>query len=90
MTIDMRYCFRKNDQILGKELDGEIVLIDPYRRTKVTLNPTAARIWGLVDGGHSTAEIVTALRDAFEIGEEEAKKDVVYFLKELARREMIR
>jgi hypothetical protein len=87
--VDTSHYYRKNEQILCKELEDGPVLIDAYRRTLVRLNPTALEIWGLLDGGHSVDEIIVALRDTFEIGEQELKKDVIKFLQELAKREMI-
>jgi hypothetical protein len=90
MAIDTSYCFRKNEQILLKELAEGPALIDPYRRTLTTLNPTAFEIWQLIDGGHSVAEIIEAVRDSFDAEGEGLKKDVTSFLKDLVKREMIR
>ena len=88
ITLEAR--FRKNDTILYKELAGAPTLIDPYRRTLVRLNPAAFEIWQLLDGIHSVLEIIGAVRDAFEVDEASLKKDVIGFLKEMLRREMIR
>lgn len=88
--VDARYCFRKNEQILYKELKEGPVLIDPYRRTLIRLNPAALEIWRLLDGERPVSAIIETILDSFEVDGETAKKDVTGFLKDLARREMIR
>ena len=75
---------------MQRELDDGPALIDPYRRVLIQLNPTGVEIWGLLDGERSVIEIISVLRDKFEVSDETLNKDVVSFLKELFRREMIR
>jgi hypothetical protein len=90
MTIDMQRNFKKSDQIICKEFEEGPVLIDPYRRTLIKLNPTALEIWGLLDGERPVSMIVETIRDRFEVDDETLKKDVVIFLKDLIKLEMIR
>jgi len=89
MRIDKESNFRKNGRIMCKNIDGTDVLIDPYRRTLVHLNPTASLIWRLLDGERSCAGIIEALREEFEAGDKQIEADVVSLLKELLKREMI-
>lgn len=88
--VDITSRFKKNSQIIHKELADGPVLIDPYRRVLIKLNPTGVEIWGLLDGERSVLEIISVLRDRFEVSDETINKDVVNFIKELFRREMIR
>lgn len=87
--INMQRYYKKNNQILCREFSDGPVLIDPYRRTLVRLNPTALEIWHLLDGGHSTEEIAHALEDRFDADAEDLKKDIAGFIQELVRREMV-
>ena len=87
--IDNDYSFRKNDTIIHKELDGAPILIDPYRRTLTHLNPVALEIWKLLDGKRPVSAMLEALREEFDIDETVLRKDVLGFLDELAKREMI-
>jgi coenzyme PQQ biosynthesis protein PqqD len=89
MRPDCNYCFRKNDQIIFKEIDSTPTLVDPYRRTLVKLNPTALAIWQLLDGEHSVTAILETLHAEFDVNAEKLQKDVRGFLSDLARREMI-
>ena len=86
---DLNHCYRKNEQILCKELEGAPVLIDPYRRTLITLNPVGFDIWQLLDGEHSALGIINNLKELFDIDEKHLEKDVINFLEDLAKREII-
>jgi hypothetical protein len=90
MPAEINYCYRKNDQIICKDLGDGPALIDPYRRTLVKLNPTAHKIWQLLDGGHSAAAIIDILENEFQVDAKILEKDVIRFIKGLARREMIK
>lgn len=90
MPPDTGYCYSRNTQIIYKDLGDGPALIDPYRRALVKLNPTAHRIWQLLDGGHSVNAIMDILEGEFNIERKRLSKDVLGFLKELAKREMIR
>ena len=86
--FDKSYCLKKNDRIIYKELVDRPVLIDPYRRTLINLNPAAMEIWRLLDGRHSADDIVNELKEVFAISEKDLRKDVIIFLKDLIRREI--
>lgn len=89
MKVDASYCYRKNELIIYKELGDGPVLIDPYRRTLVRLNPVAQEVWQLLDGNHSVASIVDIMKNEFEVDAKILKKDVIGLLKDLIRREII-
>jgi hypothetical protein len=72
-----------------KEVNGEPALIDPYRRTLVTLNPAAFVIWQLLDGRRSAADIIEQLKTEFEVDGKTLERDVLDFYKDLIVREMI-
>ena len=90
MPVDTGYCYRKNDQIIYKDLCDGPALIDPYRRVLVKLNPAAQAIWQLLDGEHSVAAIIGILQDEFDVDAKIIQKDSVRFLEDLFRREMIK
>jgi hypothetical protein len=80
---------RKNPQIICREERGRTVLIDPYRRTLVTLNDEALEVWRLLDGERTPEEIVDEMETLFDADRATLAKDVARLLKELERREMI-
>ncbi len=89
IPIDMNYCFKRSELIIRKDVGDARTLIDPYRRTLVTLNPVASEIWQLLNGERSALCIIDILKSEFEIEEKILKKDVIGFLQDLARREII-
>ena len=81
--------FRKSDAIVFRKIGDECILV-PIRQgvgdleSIYTLNETAARIWELLDGTAKGAEIRDKLTEEFDVTPEEAEKDLVHHLKELA------
>jgi hypothetical protein len=90
MMVDTRYRFKKNDSMIYKELADGPVLIDPYRRTVIRMNPVAFEIWRLLDGERSVSDVMDSLRETFDVDEQDLEKDMTSFLKELIKREMLR
>jgi hypothetical protein len=90
MRMDDGYCYRRNEQIIRKDLCDCPALIDPYRMVLVKLNPTAESVWKLFDGEHSVAVIMDILKNEFEVDALTLEKDLKRFLNELIKREMIR
>ena len=82
-------CYAKNPAIIERHGADGPVLIDPYRRMMITLNPAALEAWRLLDGTRPVADIVAALGEQFEVGERELARDIEAFLKELVKREMV-
>ena len=81
--------FRKSDAIVFRKIGDECILV-PIRQgvgdleSIYTLNETAARIWELLDGTAKGAKIREKLTEEFDVTPEEAEKDLVHHLKELA------
>ena len=48
-----------------EQLDGEVLLLHPGKTRTMCLNTTAALVWRLCNGEHTTAEIVKLLQEAF-------------------------
>ncbi len=89
MRVESGYCYKKNEQIIFKELADGPALIDPYRRMLVKLNPTAQAIWQLVDGAHPAADIIVILQNEFAVDARTLERDVLSFFRDLIKREMI-
>jgi hypothetical protein len=87
--VDINRRFTKNNQILYKEMEGGSVLVDPYRRAAIRLNPVASEIWRLLDQGRSILEVIDILKECFDAGEEIMRKDALDFIEELIALEMI-
>lgn len=81
--------FKKSDAMVFRKIGAEYILV-PVRQgvgdleSIYTLNETAARIWELLDGTAKGAEIRDKMTQEFDVTPEEAEKDLVHHLKELA------
>jgi len=81
--------FKKSDAMVFRKIGDEYILV-PVRQgvgdleSIYTLNETAARIWELLDGTAKGAEIRDKMSQEFDVTPEEAEKDLVHHLKELA------
>jgi hypothetical protein len=81
--------FKKSDAIVFRKIGDECILV-PIRQgvgdleSIYTLNETAARIWELLDGTAKGTEIRDKITEEFDVTPEEAEKDLVHHLRELA------
>jgi len=81
---------RRDPQNAYREVGDEgALLVVPAQSTVEVLNPVGARIFSMLDGLHTREEIVRAVVDEFDIGEEEARRDLDDFLADLQARELL-
>lgn len=73
----------RNPSVLWRELDGEAILLDPQAGCSYNLNPVGTLVWKLLDGRHSTEDIVAAICEAYEVESEQASRDVHYLFDDL-------
>jgi hypothetical protein len=81
--------YKRNEALVFRKIGDECILV-PIRQgvgdleSIYTLNETAARIWELLDGTAKGIEIRDKMIEEFDVIQEEAEKDLVHHLKELA------
>jgi hypothetical protein len=81
--------YKRSDEMVFRKIGDECILV-PIRQgagdleSIYTLNETAARIWELLDGTAKGTEIRDRITEEFDVTPEEAEKDLVHHLKELA------
>jgi hypothetical protein len=68
--------------------DGGLVVLAMRREIKV-LNPVGIRVFALLDGTRSEAEIARVVAEEFDVTEETAASDVAAFLRELRENGML-
>lgn len=89
MIMDLKQCFQKNQEVLTKETDGELYLVDPYRRVFMQLNQVGLEIWQMFDGKRPLSEIIEILEEKFEADEKILRRDVLDFVSGLKQRELV-
>ena len=68
--------------------EGGLVVLPGRSEVKV-LNPVGIRIYGLLDGSHSVAEIAGVIVSEYEVAEADALQDVRAFVDELQTHGML-
>ena len=81
---------RRNSGLLIREVDGEILILDPERDQVHQLNTSASLIWQHYDSGAEVEEIAKMLVMDFDLDEDKAQCDVRGALEEFRRLELIR
>ncbi|MFQ5904633.1 MAG: PqqD family protein [Candidatus Binatia bacterium] len=76
-------------EISWQPIEGEVVLIDRDEGELIRLNELGAEIWQATDGQRTVEEIIDHVYNTFEVKRRRAQKDVIRFLKQLYRRELI-
>jgi len=76
------------EQVISRKIVDEIILV-PLRRSVAemeslyTLNEVGARIYELLDGRRTAAQIAETIVEEFEVSQEQAEADVLEFLDKL-------
>jgi hypothetical protein len=77
---------RRNRALAFREIASEGGLVVDSDESKVhVLNPVGSRIYAMLDGRSSRAEIVRAVVEEFDVTAEQAEADLDEFLDQLAR-----
>ena len=76
--------------VTGQIVDGEAVLVLPDKAEVKVLNEVGARIWELVDGTLTIAEIAELLTQEFEVDIQKAQNDAVIFLQQLTQKGVVK
>jgi hypothetical protein len=87
--------FEKNKDIVSRQIAGELFIV-PIRgkladmQRIFTLNQVAEYIWQALDGQQSLDDIRKGIMSVFEVEEEQAGPDIVDFIEELLKADLIR
>ncbi len=67
---------RRNEAILARVLEDEVVLFDPQTNKIHSLNPTAFFLWEHCDGERTSDQLVTLVCRRFDVAADRAAIDV--------------
>lgn len=79
---------RKND-ISSRKEDSFTILSDFRRQDLIQLNPVAARIWDLCDGGNSVDNMVRKMTGDYDVSPGACVNDVILTLRTFKRKGLI-
>ena len=77
-------------QVAARTVDGTAVVVLADSGEVKILNPVGTRVWELIDGARTVAEIIDVIVDEFEVSAQQAQEDVVEFLQQLLNVQAIR
>lgn len=80
---------RRSPSVASRTLDGEAVLVHPERGKVTVLNGVGARLWELIDGQHTVAEIARVVASEYEVSPVKAETDALAFCQDLAGRGLV-
>lgn len=75
--------------VASRVYGSDAVVISPDEGMVRMLNPTATRIWQLVDGSRSVDEIAALLTAEFDVELSQARQSVIRLLTELSDKQLI-
>ena len=70
--------------VMARQLGDDCVMLDLASGTYFGLDPVGARVWQLLQGGKSLAEVCDALAVEYDAAEEVIRADVFRLVEELA------
>lgn len=86
--MDGSQVVRKNPKMVTRVICGETILLPLYRTSKeinciYTFNKMASRVWELMDGKRTIAEVKKAAGEEFVATGEEVDREMALFLQDL-------
>jgi coenzyme PQQ biosynthesis protein PqqD len=79
----------RTERFAWRVIEDEAVLIDRDEEEVLRLNSIATEIWQALDGSRSIEEIINQIHHGFDVNRKTAENDVLRFVKELLKREMV-
>jgi hypothetical protein len=80
---------KKNPDIIGKNVRGEMVLLNPLSGKYYGLNKVGCAFWEKVDSKRSLPEIASLLLEDFNVEKERLIKDIEDLIKTLTENKLI-
>lgn len=79
----------RTEDLTWQEIDEEVVVLDLKASTYLKLNGTGALLWKELDRGAELADLVQQLTSTYAVSFEQAREDVVSFLRQLAHAKLL-
>ena len=89
MTLSTNFIPQRVQGSEAARLGNDYVVLDGSGRVLRGLNPTAARIWELIDGRRTAAEIAHQIAIEFAASKEHVVEDLLSFLSVLLDRQLL-
>lgn len=88
-VINLETVINKNLEIDDTDLDGEKVMMNLDKGEYFMMNEVGSRIWEIISEPINVKEIISTLRNEYEVDEETCKDTVIEFLGRLDNADLI-
>jgi hypothetical protein len=94
-NIELKTVYRKSDDIVAREIEGELIIIPlvtgigNMENELYALDEIGREIWNRIDGQKSVLQIIDELEGSYNADREILQKDVLGFLNEIVSRKII-
>ena len=79
----------KSDKVASRIIDGEAVIVMLEKQETVVLNTVGSRLWDIMDGQKNLKQLATTLTSEFDTTHQQALKDLVEFIEDMAKRGIV-
>ena len=80
---------RRSDELVWREIEGEVVILTADGHQIHTLNKVGSAIWELIDGTRNIKELISLICKRFDVSFEVAQTDVLEFAEQLVAKEIL-
>jgi hypothetical protein len=78
-----------NNKIAYREIEGQILFLRPDDHMLLTLNATGKFVWEGIEKKKGLEKIVENFSKKFKVSEDQARKDVEHFVRDLKNKKII-
>jgi hypothetical protein len=88
-VIGLTSVVRKNDAYCERTLGEETVFMSPDGSQVHALNDVGSAIWSFIDGTITLAEIRDRICQEYDVGPDQAERDLLAFVRELVAKQLL-
>jgi hypothetical protein len=80
----------RNEETITGQLDSDLVMVDIEKGSYFSLNAVGTRIWELLENPLTVDELCHTLTEEFEVDDDQCHMEVVEYLAEMRKHDLIR
>lgn len=85
----MNQIIKRNPAVIWKEIEGEIVLLNPKKGDYFGLEAVGAAFWELIDDKTDRDSIIRILLEGYDVEEDILKKDISALINTMQQKKLI-
>lgn len=88
-NIKLSSVVRRSSEHLSVDIDGELALMDVTSGNYYGLSEVGSKIWQLIEEERRVSDVCNRLQQEFDVDSQQCEADVVAYLTDLARHDLI-